>query len=662
MDKWKITATFVIFHCLYFFPYFLHDSLGLSIGFQQGCAVIEIEKSDALSQEKYFKKAKFFQQELHLYTLVMFSNFKAFDFRMKGKNGSKSDLQLYQHTYRRFNWRYQTACAVVLLYLISNGQNENDNFPMTMTTISKAGFGNAENSIVYIVNPSGKFEKELCSYRENVDIKVPNIYGHIALINLDKERYSMYCHFCVTHERISWMVIPNNGTLMNKEIFNLFRALVERRRSLEQNIAFLTEFQGEKFSFPRCDRPEKYYRKNTTFVQTCRGPILLYMAKSLMNYTVTIRTFEENRRDAVHERANPRVPHLTSFPTITKFLDDSLQQTLRNVIMIKFELSWLYCAPENKITLLGWQLYFKNFDLPTWFGLIIVCLASYFLTGGKPSLLNLLQPLKIFLQQGLDDGKPSTSLAFILSTATCLSMIYQSAMSTDFLSLSDFPELENLLQQGYRVRLESASEKQFVLNPANIEKTQLKLYSKYEASFFYEPDWIPTRRIPVNFTDLVDHMWNEKYLIIMVGLDTEAIPNFRGNLFKVGTSFCTMHKHHASFSDFGQYTWSYMSSAFSRFWLRLTESGFVQHWFEIRRQATTFGVLDRSKVISSWWIRLVPDPSHYGINVLLTRICIAYFTSLGVILVIYMLHFFAVSRNGFSTRCWRQESITSVAF
>lgn len=659
MSILKIVQRSLLFYYFNFSTCFFHEIVGLSMSFQEGCIVIAI---DTLSHEKYYNKLKFYRSNLQFYTLVMFSDIGKFDLPVKPSSVSKPGYYHLVPSYWRFSWRHQTQCVAIFLFLRSNDQNENDDFPLAMRIISNVGHGDTENSIVYIVNPSDKFQQELSTYRENVDIKIPNIYGHISLIHVYKERFSVYCHFCLVHERISWMAIPNNGTLMNKEILKMFRTLTER--SIEQNIEYVTALVDEQDQFRRCNRPEHYYRNNITFVQMCRMAMLVYMAKSVMNFTVTARTFEENLREAASGKASPRTPHLIIYPTITKFLDFRMRNTLKNIVVTKFDFNFVHCAPESTLTLLGWQLCFDNFDLPTWFGLTGICVAFYYWIGGKRSLLNFLQPIKIFLVQALDDDKPKMFLSLILSMVALLSMIYQGAMSTDFLSLSNFPELQDLLRDGFRIRLDAATDKKFLLNPVNIAKTHLKLYSKYQHAIFHEPSWMPYRGVPINFSILVKHMSVEKYLLLMNIFEIQAIPSFQGNLFKIGTSFCTKYKYHSTYSAIGKFTWSYMSSTFSSFWMKLTEHGFFQHWIAIRRQAITYGVLDRSKITPSWWIRLVPDPAHYGINVLLARICIAYLVSLGVIFLVYLPIYCGLNRislNWFFTTCRKRKGTTTQA-
>lgn len=607
---------FILWLCkITVFIFFDKTASALSIYFQEECLVTFL-----LPQRSSWWHGEQIKWSSHKeHTTMIFANFSSFDLRLidlPNQNTSQFRIMVHQ-SYWRFNWKYYKKCVSVILF--PSDREEQSQFDFIMLTFSRVGFGNREDSTFYIVNPAFNFTQELALFIDNddADPEIPDIFGTLVLLNVDEAKditsYSIYCHLCPDNQKFTWITLKRHEMSENSAI----RSLGIQLNSNGYGEGMYIQTSPFNQSSPtKCDKSELFYSKNADFLLKCNEFLFHKLVTENLNLTLLH-----------HKRRSPKA---TSMPVLALKWGLSDQGTVKIVFFLTLKYFIMHCEVETKVTVLGWDVYFRPFDIPTWTGVAAISGASLILF--RRSLFKSISLFQIFLSQPVPIGRkePKLFLFHALVTLTLLMNVYLCGMSTDFLTMAPFSELEDLLEKGYQVEIGSQEELKYALSVNFLKGGNSSMYLKYKSSFMANKNG-GTFADRNKLGDLMIRMFQKNILLGLNDFGGDLIPIFASSLSKFDDKYCTKYDFELIPIMIGISTWSYMSETISKEWYKWVEHGLINKWMELKKWAYVLAIEDKNKIVSSWWIKLVPDPKNLGLSSLLKLVCLTQVVALLIV-------------------------------
>ncbi|CAL8102723.1 unnamed protein product [Orchesella dallaii] len=423
-----------------------------------------------------------------------------------------------QTGYFRFSFKYRKPPCLIFILLT-------DTFNATANAIYKSGYGTSETTPFFIGikdDGNGHSSEILRGFENLPDSDLGELGFHSQLFFFSLERnlnssflfFAKYCYFCTRREKFQEIHLE---TYRTKPIST------HKDWNSPTKVAFYTV--GKKV-LEQTDLTSEYCtRRGWNLYDTlhhCNFAELLVMnmLSTVMNVSFTeFRNFAEEDEDL----------ETTSF-YLNVIWKETQTFTVKNVIAAtrgsyhsirESKVKFIYCGKVSQMSNLSWMIYITIFDLPIWtcYIGILVLFSIFYKDLAKGFDLSW-----AFLGYDFWFKHPRSMIAIYLVAMFFLRSIYDSLMSTDFITLEPSKSHTELLQIGFKIWTENAQKVDQIFNHVPpFFKRKIESFigkGKTIGDAVYKSSKGRTYKLPNNTLELIEEMVKEKIIL------TDIIRNY----------------------------------------------------------------------------------------------------------------------------------------
>ncbi|CAL8091497.1 unnamed protein product [Orchesella dallaii] len=582
---------------------------------------------------------------------IIYNNFEVYDFRV---SGVLSDNVTSNLGYWRFSLKnIKNGVAFFIFKSVT--------FTESLELMDRSGYGNNDHAVFYLINPKNDVPSGFESYLYKGTKLLPEIMAAVVfltlpLMNINDHFISViaiYCHFCPEEQKFLFIPIPTNSTsapITHSEIL-----LIHKRNNGNGHGHPIYHMTIHAQAYQVYQKPECQI-KNTISLRVysflaCDTKIIMSDIGRILNMTVVgvpyydpVKTLEFSllrtmKIGLVRSIINPNISTQVTV-SFTPLVGDRT-------------FSLLHCVPALKATLIKYDNYFTAFDIPTWISILGMLILYIYITKSFWHGVDLI----CFLINATAQlpHKPILCWAFLLGI-TMISNIYESILATDFYRYVDLENLQDLLENGYKIRVSNELILNRTLDSTFMLDKYRAFYSRYKKSFY------TTGQSPiytgVKLSKFLENMVKNKTMVMVNNFEARSLPLLDGKVKLIDDKFCSLFPYHAIPFRLGIYTWSFLSLRSRDRISRLRDHGILLRYEEFAVWVTKLIMKEKGKLYASKWALVVLDPKVFGFSDSIRFIC---GFQIGVLLTI-LGGFLLIHGYNFLKRCIHESIVVVVRF